>query len=54
MKLHKPSFFIGIWISYLASLCFFGYITVKDFVSKDSLKDKIVFIDGKRYKVERQ
>ena len=47
------SFFIGFYLSFVLTLSITGYIIVKEFVSKQSLLTKVVFIDGVRYTVQK-
>lgn len=46
------SFMIGFYIAFVLTLSVTGYIIVTEFVSKSSLKTKIVYIDGKVYDVK--
>lgn len=48
------SFMIGFYISFVLTLSVTGYIMVTEFVSKTSLKTKIVYIDGKVYDVKEK
>lgn len=48
------SFLIGFYISFVITLSITGYVMVTEFVSKDSLKTKIVYIDGKVYDVKEK
>jgi hypothetical protein len=43
---------IGFYIAFVLTLSVTGYIIVTEFVSKSSLKTKIVYIDGKVYDVK--
>jgi hypothetical protein len=45
---------IGFYISFVLTLSVTGYIMVTEFVSKTSLKTKIVYIDGKVYDVKEK
>jgi hypothetical protein len=46
------SFLLGAYLSFVAMLLLTGFIICHEFVSKTSLKTKIVYIDGKTYTVE--
>jgi len=48
------SFMIGFYIAFVLTLSVTGYIMVTEFVSKSSLKTKIVYIDGKVYDVKEK
>jgi uncharacterized membrane protein len=48
------SFMIGFYIAFVLTLSVTGYIIVTEFVSKSSLKTKIVYIDGKVYDVKEK
>lgn len=48
------SFMIGFYLSFVLTLSVTGYIIVKDFVSKASLKTNIVYIDGVVYEVTKK
>jgi hypothetical protein len=48
------SFLIGFYISFVITLSITGYVMVTEFVSKDSLRTKIVYIDGKVYHVKEK
>lgn len=56
MKLIKctTSFLIGAYLSFILTLSITGYIIVKEFVSKTSLKTNIVYIDGKEYEIKEK
>jgi uncharacterized membrane protein len=56
MRLIKctTSFMIGFYIAFVLTLSVTGYIMVTEFVSKSSLKTKIVYIDGKVYDVKEK
>jgi hypothetical protein len=56
MKLIKctASFVIGFYISFVITLSITGWIMVQEFVSKESLKTNIVYIDGKTYDVKER
>lgn len=56
MRLIKctTSFMIGFYLSFVLTLSVTGYIMVKDFVSKASLKTNIVYIDGEVYEVKKK
>jgi hypothetical protein len=56
MRLIKctTSFMIGFYIAFVLTLSVTGYIMVTEFVSKTSLKTKIVYIDGKVYDVKEK
>jgi uncharacterized membrane protein len=45
---------IGFYIAFVLTLSVTGYIMVTEFVSKSSLKTKIVYIDGKVYDVKEK
>jgi len=48
------SFMIGFYIAFVLTLSVTGYIMVTEFVSKASLRTKIVYIDGKVYDVKEK
>lgn len=48
------SFLIGFYLSFVLTLSVTGWIMVTEFVSKTSLKTKIVYIDGKIYDVKER
>ena len=48
------SFMIGFYLAFVLTLSITGYIMVTEFVSKTSLKTKIVYIDGKVYDVKEK
>jgi hypothetical protein len=54
MKLIKctTSFLIGAYVSFMLMMAISGWIIASEFVSKTSLKTRIVYIDGKAYRVE--
>jgi hypothetical protein len=56
MRLIKctTSFMIGFYIAFVLTLSVTGYIMVTEFVSKSSLKTKIVYIDGRIYDVKEK
>lgn len=56
MRLIKctTSFLIGFYLAFILTLSVTGYIIVKEFVSKTSLKTNIVYIDGKVYEVREK
>jgi hypothetical protein len=56
MRLIKctTSFMIGFYIAFVLTLSVTGYIMVTEFVSKTSLKTKIVYIDGGVYNVKEK
>ena len=56
MRLIKctTSFMIGFYIAFVLTLSVTGYIMVTEFVSKTSLKTKIVYIDGRVYDVKEK
>ncbi len=56
MKIVKctTSFLVGVYLSFILTLSVTGYIITKEFVSKQSLKTKIVYIDGKVYEVKEK
>jgi len=45
---------IGFYIAFVLTLSVTGYIMVTEFVSKTSLKTKIVYIDGGVYNVKEK
>jgi hypothetical protein len=45
---------IGFYIAFVLTLSVTGYIMVTEFVSKASLRTKIVYIDGKVYDVKEK
>jgi hypothetical protein len=50
----SQSFLIGSFITFVAMMLITGFVITGEFVSKTSLKTKIVYIDGKTYTVEEQ
>lgn len=56
MKLIKctTSFLIGFYLAFVLTLAVTGWVMVTEFVSKTSLKTKIVYIDGKTYDVKER
>lgn len=56
MKLIKcyTSFYIGMYVSFIIMMIISGWVISTEFVSKNSLKTRIVYIDGKLYKVVEQ
>lgn len=56
MKLIKclDSFLIGAYLSFVAMMVLTAFVITTEFVSKTSLKTKIVYIDGKTYTVEEK
>lgn len=56
MRLIKctTSFLIGFYISFLVMMIISAYVITTEFVSKTSLKTKLVYIDGKVYEVKEQ
>jgi hypothetical protein len=48
------SFLIGFYLAFVLTLSVTGWIIVTEFVSKTSLKTKIVYIDGKTYEVKEK
>jgi hypothetical protein len=48
------SFLIGFYLAFVITLSVTGWIIVTEFVSKTSLKTKIVYIDGKTYYVKER
>lgn len=56
MRLIKctTSFLIGLYVSFLAMMIVSAYVITTEFVSKTSLKTRIVYIDGKTYEVKEQ
>lgn len=48
------SFMIGFYLAFVLTLSVTGYIMVTKFISKASLKTKIVYIDGKVYDVKEK
>ena len=56
MKLIKctTSFLIGLYISFILTLGVTGWVIATEFVSKTSLKTRIVYIDGKVYDVKER
>lgn len=52
MKLFtESSFWIGFYVSFVIMMLLTGWVIETEFVSKTSLKTKIVYIDGKVYEV---
>lgn len=45
---------IGFYLAFVLTLSITGYVMVTEFVSKTSLKTKIVYIDGKVYDVKEK
>lgn len=56
MRLIKctTSFLIGFYISFLVMMIVSAYVITTEFVSKTSLKTRIVYIDGRVYEVKEQ
>jgi hypothetical protein len=56
MRLIKctTSFLIGFYISFLVMMIVSAYVITTEFVSKTSLKTKLVYIDGRVYEVKEQ
>lgn len=56
MKLIKctTSFLIGFYLAFVLTLAVTGWVIVTEFVSKTSLKTKIVYIDGNIYDVKKR
>ncbi len=56
MRLIKcsTSFLIGFYVSFLVMMIVSAYVITTEFVSKTSLKTKLVYIDGKVYEVKEQ
>lgn len=56
MRLIKctTSFLIGLYISFLLMMIISAYVITTEFVSKTSLKTRIVYIDGKIYEVREK
>ena len=56
MKLVKctTSFLIGFYLAFILTLIVTGWVIVTEFVSKTSLKTKIVYIDGKVYEIKEK
>lgn len=54
MKLIKcyTSFYIGFYIAFVLMMIISGWVISTEFVSKTSLKSRIVYIDGKTYEVK--
>lgn len=48
------SFLIGFYLAFVLTLAVTGWVMVTEFVSKTSLKTKIVYIDGKTYDVKER
>jgi len=48
------SFLIGFYLAFVATLSVTGWVMVTEFVSKDSLKTNIVYIDGEVYDVKKR
>jgi len=48
------SFLVGFYLAFVLTLSVTGWIMATDFVSKASLKTKIVYIDGKIYDVKER
>jgi hypothetical protein len=51
IKCHT-SFSIGLFTAFTVMMILSGFVITTEFVSKESLKTRIVYIDGKTYKVE--
>ena len=56
MRLIKctTSFMIGLYLSFLVMMIASAYVITTEFVSKTSLKTRIVYIDGKVYEVREK
>lgn len=56
MRLIKctTSFLIGLYLSFLIMMIISAYVITTEFVSKTSLKTRIVYIDGKVYEVREK
>lgn len=56
MRLIKctTSFLMGFYISFLVMMIVSAYVITTEFVSKTSLKTKLVYIDGRVYEVKEQ
>ena len=56
MRLIKctTSFMIGLYLSFLVMMIASAYVITTEFVSKTSLKTRIVYIDGKIYEVREK
>jgi hypothetical protein len=54
MKLIKcyTSFYMGLYVSFIVMMIISGWVISTEFVSKTSLKSRIVYIDGIRYEVK--
>jgi hypothetical protein len=48
------SFLIGIYVCFIVMMMITGFIITTEFVSKTSLKTKIVYIDDKIYEVKEK
>lgn len=48
------SFLIGVYISFIIMMGITGFIITKEFVSKESLMTRIVYIDGKVYEIKEK
>lgn len=48
------SFLIGLYVSFLLMMIISAYVITTEFVSKTSLKTRIVYIDGKVYEVREK
>jgi hypothetical protein len=45
---------IGFYLAFVITLSVTGYVMITEFVSKTSLKTKIVYIDGEVYDVKQK
>lgn len=56
MRLIKctTSFLIGLYLSFLIMMVISAYVITTEFVSKTSLKTRIVYIDGRVYEVREK
>jgi len=56
MRLIKctTSFMIGLYLSFLVMMIASAYVITTEFVSKTSLKTRIVYIDGRIYEVKEK
>ena len=48
------SFLIGIYVCFVLMMMITGFIITNEFVSKTSLKTKIVYIDNKIYEIKEK
>lgn len=52
--LQDTNFWIGFYVSFVIMMLVSGFVISTEFVSKSSLKTRIVYIDGKTYDVKER